>query len=362
MSKKKKKFSPVRVKDPCAENHMVRLCPNQEFSLVVSSYNKDVQVAVTSDYFRMTHEESGKDGSRIFYFAQIYDLSDWAKISQVYLGEVSLFTKDTFSSLCVVLDTRDAFQPDVVTVINPIGNELKIESHQVLEVVLYDEDISNLDAWKCEIVKGEDSIELEQFAHEVCYPHVRYHSYIRSHEKKDVAIILPRCQETKVTKEHHFFFRFNWESLSRFPSMCMGTHSAGKIIFEAEGDTRHQAFHHIINLTLNLRAKHRKRCFKVLFFPKRFQTVSSPSMITMAKDNPRPTYSTYTPAPKPHTRPKQRTFYYDEDDYDGYYYYGGRSLWIPAVKLKKKEGSTFGTGCRVAYCMKTVVKKEKKEK
>ena len=141
--KQQRKYSDVRVKDPNSDNHVVPLHPGQDFNIVLSSTMGEVAVDVESDFFDLTETVEtaarGQEKETVLKFSQFKDLSKWSQISKVYLGAVRLLSemRDDFVNLSVFLESSNPLKENVITIINPEQNKLKVEAHQILEVVVY---------------------------------------------------------------------------------------------------------------------------------------------------------------------------------------------------------------------------------
>lgn len=149
-NKRIKKMNNLKIKDPKNDGYIVYVHPRQSFSLELSMPDDpaeydDWQVEIYSDYFFIDNF-GFYNGCKIYNFTQFYDLSEWAKISNVQIAEVLIRWKGAkkpgFESrnLFVVLQGHKGEQRDIVTVINPIATTVKIQPHQLLEVVVFDHD------------------------------------------------------------------------------------------------------------------------------------------------------------------------------------------------------------------------------
>ncbi len=143
-----KKMNTVRVKNPKHDGYVVYLHPRQGFSLELDlpsdiTEDDDWQVQVYGEHF--AQPSSGFiDGKKIYEFIQLFDLSSWAKISSVQIAEISIFWKGAkrpgFENrkIFVVLQGDGPEQRDIITLVNPACTQVRISPHQVLEVVVFD--------------------------------------------------------------------------------------------------------------------------------------------------------------------------------------------------------------------------------
>src|SRR5690606_13089069 len=151
-----KRYSPVLVKNPTSELHLVRLKPRQDFVLRVDDWFGIVDMTWTSEYFTLADEQDLGFGAKNYTFKQKFDLSHWSKVSNVYLGEVILIGEQVCCSLCVILDSNNHQKSFLTTVINPIAAEIKLEPSHILEVVLFDSKLGEDASWDVEIIRNGD--------------------------------------------------------------------------------------------------------------------------------------------------------------------------------------------------------------
>ena len=385
----KKTYSPCQVVDPTTENHIAKVYPNQEIHIVISDCKDDCQVFLTSEYLRLdSAEDNSNKQKKIYRFVQTYDLEEWANISSAYLGEITILKKDPetkrefISSVNVMLHGQECHNTNVVTVVNPIGSTIKVEPHQVIELVVFDclDDDPYL-SWEHEIHSGDDcgAIEYELIGREVVYPCVDYRTYLHEDDEKDVVIVMPRMTKEVPSREYHYYFRCTYESLNWIKdSKTTGELDAGRLTFypnkeRNEGDT--PAFKYVANLKLNVRQRNRDKIFSTLFFPKNFHIVSTPECIKNAA-----TYKTVHSSKKNTTSTKivgSNSYSYSgssyknkgtsvttpnrsgsttSSSYTGY----RKSLFLPDVKVAQKTFTAIDSGCTIAWCKKRKKKNRNK--
>lgn len=359
----KKQYSPALVVDPTSQNHLVRLHPNQDFNLRLSSYVKEPKVYLTSEFLRLVSDVKN-DESITYRFEQVADFTEWSQISSAYLGEVSVLSEDRISSVCALLESEASHHPNVVTVVNPTGTQVKVEPYQVLEVVVYEPNGTQRDRWDLNITPGSGPLNLvyEQLGHEIVYPGISYESYLPPEDVDEVCLVMPRAFGTdKPLVEHHYWFRCKYESISAVMKETNGVFDAGKISF-MPGTEKSSTYHNSISIQLNLRERNRKDAYKVLFFPKRFQVISSSSAFSSSKGGTiYPTVKT-----KKSTKPKTTTALtttssssYKTHQKQHVRYGYTKSIYVPNVSLVPKSTKKLDSGCKIAWCVKTGKKKKK---
>jgi hypothetical protein len=87
-----------------------------------------------SEYFKLEVNYADHDGTQHFVFEPITDLTNWTKYSNTYLGEVTLISKEIYTTLCVILLSEN---PYVLTLINPTTCDIKVQPHQILEFIFW---------------------------------------------------------------------------------------------------------------------------------------------------------------------------------------------------------------------------------
>lgn len=139
-----KKYGVVQIKNPSTDGHTVKLLPLQSFQIICTKHNCDdkFDIAVNGDFLIAT-TVSETNGVVVFKIEQKYDVSDWVEISDLFAGNVTLFKKcrnaDSKIRLCVYCSGEKP-KDSVLTVVNPDDFLVKIEPHQVLHIVNYDEE------------------------------------------------------------------------------------------------------------------------------------------------------------------------------------------------------------------------------
>lgn len=243
-----KKYNPSRVVNPTAPNHLVPLRPNQELDIVLdkSTRKKLVKISVDSAFF---HDEwdatSNKDGGCTIRLRPKYDLSGWAAVSRVFLGEVIIEYKFDHSknknkqecSLCLIMDTvQSQFPTDewpvfgrTLTVVNPRQSYVKVAPENVLEVILFSPKVTEKDALDCEITSGEGRIRYNVLAHTV-----RDSTSPQFANKRDAIRGHISKQFGTPGLEHHYFLSLGTESLDYIRSLAKGVHLGGAITFKSK--------------------------------------------------------------------------------------------------------------------------------
>jgi hypothetical protein len=126
--------------------------------------------------FLIIESHANVKGVDIYIISPKYDLKEWAKYSEVHVGDIEVElignthpeAKPFHVSICVIQYANDD-KNDVITTVNPVGNHLKLESHQVMEVVCYEREWSAnqnfSDQWDFDLAHRELFLQLVK--HEV---------------------------------------------------------------------------------------------------------------------------------------------------------------------------------------------------
>jgi len=172
------RMKPFKLKDPTAERHLVRLNPKQQLELVLS----DIQPINVSGAFLKIVSTETTDKERVFVIEPTKDILEWSHLSTHFLGEVIIGTK---TSLVVYLQDSTTVQErkNVVTVINPFNDSIRIRPFNVVEFI-YCSDYDKKLIWTWEL---KEDIDIEEISYkksyggvipkvvtnDLCYPHPR---------------------------------------------------------------------------------------------------------------------------------------------------------------------------------------------
>ena len=234
-----KRYAPVRVTNPLSDLHMVYLHANQGFTVEASAWMAIEDMDFTSDYFKLANESIESDGSRCWDFEITQDLSVWSQCSNTYLGEVQLITKDTISTLCVVLLSEN---PAVFTLINPKNCEIKVAPHQIIEFVFYGPQADDFVRNRSMTSGGLGLIYTEKGNETIAVNSDLVHDLLPS-----VSLII-RPRNDQFT-EHHYWYGLDQNALQRVHSFTNAVYYAGKIGFGQKNE---------ITILVNLNVKKRE--------------------------------------------------------------------------------------------------------
>lgn len=251
---RKRRFNPIRVVNPSGIGHLVPLNPNQDFVLLLSAAMDLQDIDYTSNFFDLKDTQDMRDGTHLFTFSQTYDLTQWASLGSIYLGEVIIIGKATASSLCVMLASDKS---DVLTVVNPKGFEIKSQPHQIIEVVVYDNDHPS--KWKCSITPGDDGVEYKQCGYQSILSNTDVHSLVERMKSQNEFVVFPRAFDEFNDREHHYWFELTQPSMKTVVGWKTDTYYGGRIVFEPTCVTDETPDPSVMHIYLNVRGRNRKK-------------------------------------------------------------------------------------------------------
>lgn len=255
---KLKKYNPVKVVDPFTDGHAVRLQSCQAFQLILTkNSNEFYDVELNSEYLIIEKIERVFNNGiekEIYFISQKYDLSSWAKISNVFLGNVIVSRKQQTESvpvgyqICVYLNCVNESKQKVVTVINPNNHLIKIEPSSLLEIVIFGKDAGRWSLMSIEEI-GCYCIRSETVYNDI--PDVYDANLTFCPEPRNVSFAInPLLEESKFcvtqqelhkaidkcSKEYHFWVHLDVKSVRKASTTPNGNYSMGNIKFSCKNE------------------------------------------------------------------------------------------------------------------------------
>lgn len=268
--KKSNKMSTLKIKNP-KNDSIIYVHPCQEISLELSFPDNPIEdddwnVNIYSDYLAMT--SSGVfNQSKIYKFTQLYDLTSWSKVSSVQIAEIFIQWKGlkrdkyTNHTIYVVLQGQKAEQRDVVTVINPICAGVRIGPHQLLEVIVFENNtksttINHTDTIDFCIEPDKPYLEIEKIATKHV-THVLENAQYRDLNEDpyfinrhilslpvnprltDGSPLNPVCRRvpTCTYQATHFFYRIARHCIPDIQNLANGIYKASEVLIASEENT-----------------------------------------------------------------------------------------------------------------------------
>lgn len=238
-------IKPIQIRNPKVEVATVRLRPNQDAWLSLSPEMDVREVDFESDFFSLSDECVEQGGVRTYIFSQKFDLTEWAAISTVYLGDIYLCRKKTISTISLFLDSPKS---EVVTVINPKGTQLRLRPSQTLEVVIYSNKIGG--DWVAKVKPGSCDISYTQRRHITINP-----QKFSCHPDAFPDEFIPYPRILDVNRQDHFWFKMNTFGMRVvWPT---GIYEAGSIWFGEKDSSVTPSY--AVHLNLKVKLKDRKK-------------------------------------------------------------------------------------------------------
>lgn len=233
------KNNPIYIHDPKATQSVVRVAPYQNFVVQFSSLSNIVDFHYASEFFDLVEERGFDGGGKSYTFKQIHpQLFLWSEYSSVFLGEIVITRQNGQSCISVVLAGKK--NPyNILTVVNPSGEVVRLNASQILEVVLTE--LLPVDK-RYTIVGGDYGLMYIIFAETYLNPTTLKSDRILSSDG-DILPVVPRGIGPY---EHHFWF----QPIQVNPPLPRGTYDGGHINFGASWK---------VNLEVNMRRKDSKR-------------------------------------------------------------------------------------------------------
>lgn len=270
------KFAPVRVRNPLSDLYSVKLKPTQGFNIMLSDWFDDCEVFFENRYIDLVSKYVDEDHTSVYCFKQRYDLTDWSQYSSFYLGQVSLQTRTSNITLCVIMNSNNQHKECVVTSVNPISNIVKIYPNNILEVVVYEPMLGLDDVWCCDIIDGEDEYCLEQIGYDSFFP--TYQFQFRNTPDHLYAMTSRMVDGCYSCKQHHFWFRCNAKTIASLSYREKGIYSVGNLVFT--GRNKYVGNDENFNLEVRVALKNdRGNLHRALLCPKKFQMSSGFSIL-----------------------------------------------------------------------------------
>ena len=241
----------IQVKNPLAESTVVKLHPNQSLKLSLSKEIGVLDIDFDSNFFVLDEDVTDDSGIRHLLFSQKYDLTEWASMSSIYLGEVFILRENACTSLCVILDSKS--KANILSIIAPRASQLKLRPTQILEIILYDEEskIPNYTRWESVSVAGAFGIKFEEIKSAIIYP-PSFNAKSWKDGWDDGLVPHPRVIDAAL--EYHYWFKPSLDESTVWPS---GSYAAGRIVMVGQS-TNGSVSTNSVNLTVRIKSKDRK--------------------------------------------------------------------------------------------------------
>lgn len=257
--------SPVQIKNPRTSHYLISVSPQQGFQIIAADWYEILDIEVLSEHFSFVSETRKEDGSTIYDFIQKENLSKFVHISNLYLGKIEVTLSDIVVVLSVVLQSSSESGKNIVTVVNPKKAEIKIQPHQLIEVVLFGESYST-DFWNCSTICGENQIEFEQISYRSIWRNPMYQGF----ENTDSFPVSVYPRASYSCREHHYWFRCSPNATKAISSIDDGIYFAGKLLFDKQDQfgKPKSFFDSTLDIRINIKSKNRSKVYLPQLIPK----------------------------------------------------------------------------------------------
>lgn len=204
-------YSPVNINNPVSLCHLAKVWPGQRIELYLDNKQYPEPKVVANSFVRVEKVETTDTGTS-WTIVQTGEFEEWAKYSSCFLGDVWIDSDVTVARIVVILQSSTPVKADHLTVINPIGDCIKIRPHQIIELVAYDERFGYQDEWNWSWDAGTDGIELDELGadHLTVFGFQNFGmSEIDDPEYRYARIPRMDVYGDDFCRQHHFWFRLS---------------------------------------------------------------------------------------------------------------------------------------------------------
>ncbi len=202
----------VVVKNPTSMQHVVPVKYGQSIKLYLNKESYINPQVIATGYLRIL--EMLEDSQHIEYTIILKAEYVWSFYSSCFLGEVWIQCNDnqnsSLSKLCVILQCSTNEKRQVLTTVNPEFYDIRMKPYNILEVIVYDPNFSDMDNWTYIWEKKVDLALMELGDDE--FRILNYPLNLKQPEGDcgELFSKLRRCDEpTLRAKQHHFWFRLS---------------------------------------------------------------------------------------------------------------------------------------------------------
>jgi hypothetical protein len=217
-----KEYAAVKIVNPIVKNHLVRLAPNQKLNLLLSLPEYDeAEINLLSDFLTLEDRQDTAKTISLVY-KQIVP-NNFQHCPSLFLGELHVISGSIESSLCLLLQTPNAWDTHI-SVVNPNGQACRFDHDQMINIFFLQKFI-------------------EDFA-------IESGTYTKL-----------RIQSSTVNHAGFQLYSFALDDLS-LQNLCelpRGRYDSGKIIFKSQQET--------FNFSLILNWKEKKKLYSKVVLP-----------------------------------------------------------------------------------------------
>jgi hypothetical protein len=264
--------------------------------LAKTSSDAKFNVNIHSDYLvleRYEHDPNTDD--KVFYISPKYNMAEWQEFGEVVLGEINISlegnnhpeAKDQRYG-CTICVVQQSPRSEIVTVINPQSSTVKIEPHQILEVVCFETSWNKFKAGQIEVpglrdewdhvendlANNEFDLKLKRIHYEIAGDTLRNGKFpvksrfgLKINQKLDPMIQevveAEMCEQNPPAREHHWWFSCDEASQKKVLDLANGVYPVCTLDFEGvcsefSGELDYSALR-TTNIQLAVRGKNKSK-------------------------------------------------------------------------------------------------------
>lgn len=129
-----KEYAAIKIVNPIVKNHLVRLAPDQKLNLLLSLPEYDeAEINLLSDFLSL---EERHDSDKIISLSYKQNIPKNFNFPSLFLGELHVISGPIESSLCLLLQTPNAWNAHL-SVVNPNGQACRFDHDQMINVFFF---------------------------------------------------------------------------------------------------------------------------------------------------------------------------------------------------------------------------------
>ena len=279
-----KHYSPVQVRNPTSLQHLATIRPGQGLELYLDHdlFPGEINLQLSSKHLVLENIDVTNPKRTRYTIEHDLFVYDWSEFSHSLLGEVWIDAHDRLAKVIVVMDSLNTDKMRTLTVCNPDCIDIRIKPHNIMEVVLCEQDFSGNDEWTWEWQPTLD-LELE----EIGYRNLNLYTWkqFASYDMDSPSFLYARHPRFEVgrdvqpwTKQHHFWFRFD-KSILDIMGKDFGINRVGDLKFTGYSNRYRKQNTDIseyrMSVYVDLRSKFKERVSETLALKKETESVDT---------------------------------------------------------------------------------------
>lgn len=231
-------YSPIRVINPSSLHHQIRVQPGQEITIRLDLTAYPNSKVTTSGGNLYVDSEAQVGEVKCVIIAQKEQVKDWARYSTCFIGEIWVESDYHCAHLEVMMECHTLGKSSFVTVVNPDCADVRYKPHEIMEVILFDENFGNQDEWAWSWSPLMDiGVELMGYTHLSLNLWKQHYEIHDADEPQHAYARFPRAEAgmNPWCRQHHLWFRFDDKMLEAMHAL-QGVKHVGDFWFHGYGD------------------------------------------------------------------------------------------------------------------------------